>query len=391
MKKIYFSVNGVGLGHAGRCISIAREILQKMDVEIVFSTYGKAVSVLRNMGFRTYSSVPIMWYEDSRGGLDYRATMLHSPLIFKKMWIHFRNEYTIIRKEQPDIIVTDSRYTTIPASASFPAPRLYITNQPGIILPENNGRKNVFAERMTRWMNFNLLKGQDHIFLPDFPYPDSISILNMKFDDAPDEFKKKVSFEGPVYPLDPEYVLSSQIEELKDKYHLEDRFIYVAISGPGNSPGSVKNTLMEILKDYKIQSLMTTGDMSRTRIWHYGGITLLDGWLWERQVILSAAEVIISRAGLSTLSEIAAYGKKTLLIPQPNQPEQWSNAMGAKKLGFARVLPQDEVNRDNLFTVLDEVMESKEMEKAAYRVRKMAREYNGRKRIARKIMGYLDT
>ena len=47
--KVYFGACGVGFGHVGRCVPIARLLLKK-GFDVLFSTYGEACSYMDHEG-----------------------------------------------------------------------------------------------------------------------------------------------------------------------------------------------------------------------------------------------------------------------------------------------------------------------------------------------------
>lgn len=67
--------------------------------------------------------------------------------------------------------------------------------------------------------------------------------------------------------------------------------------------------------------------------------------------ILSKADLVVSRAGINILSELALLSKPTLLVPIPYlyQNEQNKNAKYFENLGLARILPQSKLSGETLF------------------------------------------
>ena len=51
--KVYIAACGMGLGHVGRCLPIAKR-LRELGIEVVFSTYGDAVYEASSAGFKVY-------------------------------------------------------------------------------------------------------------------------------------------------------------------------------------------------------------------------------------------------------------------------------------------------------------------------------------------------
>lgn len=79
-------------------------------------------------------------------------------------------------------------------------------------------------------------------------------------------------------------------------------------------------------------------------------------------VCMAAADLVIGRAGASTLSEIEALGKASILIPSPYVAEnhQYHNAMALVKRNAARIIEENELTSERLQNVIDEVLSNKE-------------------------------
>ncbi|MFO7991796.1 MAG: glycosyltransferase [Thermoplasmata archaeon] len=390
--KVYFSVIGIGLGHMTRCLSIA-EHLRRNGTDCVFSSYGKAVDLAEKSGFRTYRSKPIMWYQNEEGLVDFEKTLLNGPLMMKKMVGHFRREQKIVRKENPTLVVSDSRYSIIPASKDLNVPRLFITNQPKIYMPRENHTLNGTTrpwEKAGNWFNYRLLSGQNRVLLPDFPLPYSISERHMKFTEAPESFKCKTEFVGPIAPHRPNGASMDELQECCSKYGVEPgEFIYIAFSGPGKVKKEIKESIFSVFPDFDVPTIMGTAKPGKFKIHEKGNLRLVDGWIEERAGLMEASKLVISRAGLSTLSEMLAFGKKSVVIPQANQPEQESNAAGIEKLGVADRIEPCDITPERLLEGVKSMMRSREAEKAARKWKKKAEEWNGEKRCAEIIMGYM--
>ncbi len=392
--KVYFSVIGIGLGHIARCLTIADE-LREQGIECVFSSYGKAAELAEEQGFKTYDSHDLMWYQHENGRIDFEMTMLKSPLIFRKMVKHFKTEYERVNKEDPDLIISDSRYSIIPASGDLDVPRLYITNQPKILMPKDGGgRKRMMEnlEKMGSWFNYKLLSGQDKVLLPDFPLPYSISEKHMKMENAPQKFKKKTEFVGPIAPHRPNGASQERIENVCEKYDVPpEDFIYVAFSGPGEVKKEINNAIYDLFPDYDMPVVMGTGKPGDFNLRKKGNLRLVDGWIEEREELMEASDLVVSRAGLCTLSEIAAFGKKSVIIPQPNQPEQESNAEGVEKLGFGKKLDPEDTSEETLEKTLENVRTSKKIKKAAKKWKKKSHEWKGENKTAEIVMDFLES
>ncbi len=79
-------------------------------------------------------------------------------------------------------------------------------------------------------------------------------------------------------------------------------------------------------------------------------------------VCMAAADLVIGRAGASSLSEIEAMGKASILIPSPYVAEnhQYHNAMALVNRGAANIIEEKDLNTDSLGALIDELLSNPE-------------------------------
>ena len=90
--------------------------------------------------------------------------------------------------------------------------------------------------------------------------------------------------------------------------------------------------------------------------------TRVTEYIHDMDVCLAAADLVISRAGASTLSELEAVGRASILIPYPNAAEnhQYHNAMVLGKAGAAIVIEQKDLTLDALKGHVQSLYENRE-------------------------------
>lgn len=79
-------------------------------------------------------------------------------------------------------------------------------------------------------------------------------------------------------------------------------------------------------------------------------------------VCMAAADLVIGRAGASSLSEIEAMGKASILIPSPYVAEnhQFHNAMALVNRGAANIIEEKDLNTESLGALIDELLSNPE-------------------------------
>lgn len=105
-------------------------------------------------------------------------------------------------------------------------------------------------------------------------------------------------------------------------------------------------------------------------------------------VCMAAADLVVGRAGASSLSEIEAMGKASILIPSPYVAEnhQYHNAMALVNRNAARIIEEKDLTPDSLKALVNELLSDPE---TLFEIEKNARDMailDSRERIAEIII-----
>ncbi len=75
---------------------------------------------------------------------------------------------------------------------------------------------------------------------------------------------------------------------------------------------------------------------------------------------MAAADLVVSRAGAISVSEIQAMGKASILIPSPNVAEnhQYHNAMALVNKGAAEIIEEKDLNGESLLLKIQDILET---------------------------------
>ena len=90
---------------------------------------------------------------------------------------------------------------------------------------------------------------------------------------------------------------------------------------------------------------------------------------------LSACDLVICRAGASSLSEFQALGKASILIPSPNVTEnhQYHNAMALVNNNAAVIIEEKDLTGDRLLEEINKLINDKnKMNEIGLNAKKMA-------------------
>lgn len=124
--------------------------------------------------------------------------------------------------------------------------------------------------------------------------------------------------------------------------------------------------LLPFLHEKNIQLIWQTGkayhEVAKTEGKKYSGngIRIYD-FINRMNLAYAAADLVVSRAGAISVSELCCVGKPVILVPSPNVAEdhQTKNAMTLVNVNAAKLVKDSEC-RENLRSVMSEIFDSKE-------------------------------
>lgn len=147
-------------------------------------------------------------------------------------------------------------------------------------------------------------------------------------------------------------------------------------------------------KYYHIHSVGTNGGEFLEKLESMGfengklGTAEVRQYIDNMDTCMAAADVVIGRAGASSLSEIEALGKASILIPSPYVAEnhQYHNAMALVNRNAARIIEEKDLTTEALRKMLDELLSDKAELKEIEQNAKAMAVSDSRERIAEIIL-----
>ena len=89
-------------------------------------------------------------------------------------------------------------------------------------------------------------------------------------------------------------------------------------------------------------------------------------YIYDMPVVMAAADLVLCRAGASTISELTAIAKPSILVPSPNvvADHQTKNARVLEQAGGAVLLPESESSGEKLYQAAAAILNNKEKREA---------------------------
>lgn len=334
--KILFAGGGTA-GHINPALSVADYIKeQEKDTEMLF--------VGTKRGLET-KLVPAAGYDIKYidiCGIN-RKNLLKNISVLYKLQKSKRDAYKIIKGFAPDAVVCTGGYVSGPVMIAA-----YKAGVPSII-HEQNVYPGLTVKGSQKYATY----------------------VAVSFSETVEHLKKSkcVVTGNPIRPD----VLRGNYDDARKKLGLTKK-PYVLVFGGSLGAGKINDTMIGVLKrlskESKISMLFGTGDKNFADVSEKikkAGITLPDDikivpYINNMNDVMSACDLVVSRAGAITVSEIAALGKPSILIPSPNvvRNHQEQNAREFEKNGGAKVITEDELTPELLYDTIIKMTEDKD-------------------------------
>ncbi|MCJ7456071.1 hypothetical protein MUP07_04910 [Candidatus Bathyarchaeota archaeon] len=370
MLRVYVAPCGIGLGHITRCEPIA-DALVSQGAEVVYSTYSDGLDYARRRGLPTLPTVPIGFKAKEDGTVDFKMTAATSgfSLGVRRFLRQLTAEIRNIKRFKPDVVLSDSRVSSLIAGKLMGVPVALILNQFRVeIVKKPSAKKISPVERLfflivnIFWLFFRTFLGgvwarSDLMLIPDFPAPYTISASNLAI---PRRYKKKVKLIGPIVSDEPRERPSGGALNGSLFFASRKPLIYAAISGPKTERTVLADLLLESLRrfpsEYEVVASRGEPNGSSAPV-RDGNLTVYD-WVEDQYELMKVSDVVVSRAGHGTIMKAIMLGKPMILIPIPDHTEQYGNAKRASKLGLAEIVPQREITAERLLDATKRLLRS---------------------------------
>jgi uncharacterized protein (TIGR00661 family) len=299
MKTVLVAVLDWGLGHATRSIPVIRE-LQNQQVRVVLAGNGASFALLKqefpSLKFYELPDYGIRYPENGR---ILWTLIKQIPWLKRVLKTEFKVVTDVVQKEKVDAIISDNRY----GCHQVMIPSVIICHQLNLQLPRGWQWLSPF---INAWHEKYLLQF-NQIWVPDMP-------------------DKSLSFSGELSKSDLPDVkrigILSRFGKSSNSYN--SKFDLVAmVSGPEPQRSVFENIMRDQLRYFDGNALLVKGLPEQKEFTISGSLTEVNHLeASELEQILQDSKIVLARAGYSTVMDLAALGKKAILVPTPGQTEQ---------------------------------------------------------------------
>lgn len=316
MKRILVAPLDWGLGHATRCIPIIRELI-KRNCTVLIAGNGNSL-VLLKAEFPQIMFYALPGYEPtypSDGNMVLKI-MSQIPKFIRAINNEHSRIESIVQSNQVDLIISDNRY----GCWSRRVPSIFLSHQLNILMPKGLN----WMSTPVNFFNRQLVKKFTHCWIPD--YPDKDRRLSGRLSDYPEGYFRDVAYIGPLSRFASVHVSSNKYD------------VVCIFSGPEPQRSIFERKVMDQLEKTSLRYFVARGKLSAEHSTKMNEHSLAN--TEELQGVISQSALVIARSGYSTIMDLAALGKKGIVVPTPGQTEQEYLAQRWSKRGVLCSIPQ---------------------------------------------------
>jgi len=366
--KVLIMPCGIGMGHASRCVTIARK-LQEEGVDVAFASYGCGYEMLDSYHeYKTLKLPEIKFYGD-KGILDIKYTVKKSidiPYIFLKS---IYQESKIIKKFKPDIIVADSHFSVPITAKVLGVPCIMIQNELTLNFSElyPKEKKVEYLEKGLKKFIKDVCNLSEVIIIPDLQGSTEI----------PEKLDKKVVHTGPFLRDDNHNATSKEDIKRKLGFNNSEKIILVTVGGSDFGIELLKLICNAYSKLECDRLIFVTGPGIKADFICESDKIIKKKFLDNMMEWMKISDVIVTLGGHTTIMEIISLGIPNIIIPIDNHPEQLKNAVNIEKYGISIVkelknLDPNEISRD-----INRLLNDYKVIKKAEKVKEIFSHYHG--------------
>ncbi len=334
--KILFAAGGTG-GHINPALATAGEIRERYpDAEILFvGTKDKMEAKLVPAAGFDFTTIKISGFQRK---ISIENIIRNLKTIFYLLFCTFSVK-KILKKFKPDVVVGFGGYVSGPVVRT--AAKMGIPTA----IHEQNAYPGITNKTLAKIVDRVMLTAGEAEKYMQCKNPATVTGLPVR---------------GEMLRADRDFA--------RAKLGIKDDQKLILSMGGSLGAMTINNAMVDLITDnHKDESLYFIHAMGQYGLWvpdklKENGVNIdtaknieIREYISDMEVCMPAADVVICRAGASSLSELQALGKASILIPSPNVAEnhQYHNAMALVNKGAALIVEEKELTKEKMQSLFE--------------------------------------
>jgi UDP-N-acetylglucosamine--N-acetylmuramyl-(pentapeptide) pyrophosphoryl-undecaprenol N-acetylglucosamine transferase len=354
-----------GGGHFSPALAVIEQMPQDWEILLVGRKHTFEGDSALSLEYQTAKRLGLLFESITTGRFQRKFTK-HTFISMAKMPVGFSQAKKILSQFKPDAILSFGGYVSVPVVLAAAAVRVPIVIHEQTL---HAGLANKIASRFAKKI---CISWEESVKF--FPKEKVVLTGNPLREEFLNDTKSATSSRS----------ITDFLNELKERLthgtqYTHDPLIYIT-GGSGGAHGInvlVKGCLQKLLEEFTV--IHQTGDAKEFGDFErlskakadlpeaYRKFYLIEKFINPEEVlaIMSRADIVISRSGINTVTELLYLGKPCLLVPLPygQRNEQLTNAEFVKKIGLGEVIDQLSTSPDDLYAKVSEMISNVEVYK----------------------------
>jgi len=211
---------------------------------------------------------------------------------------------------------------------------------------------------------------------------------------------KRVVYTGTPTKVKPLNLSKTEKKKILKELNINDKLPIVLVFGGSQGAKRINDCIIEIIKNKlnkEYQIVWSTGAIQYDIIKEELKKDNIDiekvenakilPYIYNMDEVMSISDLVVARSGALTLTELALLGKPAIFIPLPSSTanRQEDNARVFEKSGAAKIILNNDVNKDNLNDMIKDIVLDKEKLNKMYQKSKKLAIYDVEDRILNEI------
>ncbi len=334
--KILFAAGGTG-GHINPALATAGEIRERYpDAEILFvGTKDKMEAKLVPAAGFDFATIKISGFQRK---ISIENIIRNLKTIFYLLFCTFSVK-KILKKFKPDVVVGFGGYVSGPVVRT--AAKMGIPTA----IHEQNAYPGITNKTLAKIVDRVMLTAEEAEKYMQCKNPATVTGLPVR---------------GEMLRADRDFA--------RAKLGIRDDQKLILSMGGSLGAMTINNAMVDLITDnHKDDSLYFIHAMGQYGLWvpdklKENGVDLNNAknieireYISDMDVCMPAADVVVCRAGASSLSELQALGKASILVPSPNVAEnhQYHNAMALVNKGAALIIEEKDLTKEKMQSLFE--------------------------------------
>lgn len=317
-KNILVAILNWGLGHAARCIPLIHELRTAGHSVILASDKRAGILLQKEFPDLPYIELPAYDIRYGSSNMLLNIAWQWPKIIFAGLHEH-RKVKEIVTQFQVDIIISDSRFGCFHREVRS----IFISHQLWIRTPVR--LLSFIVNRVNHW----IIRRFNECWIPD----------------SPNEPRLAGDLSRPISKIPVRYIgILSRLKAKTQEENPDNHSIVAILSGPEPQRTRFEQLLIDQAKSLEQAMLLIQGKTEEQAVERQEGPITIRPFASGAELIpiLLKVDIVLCRAGYSSIMDLVSLGKRAVLVPTPGQTEQEYLAKVCHSKGWFYSQTQDE-------------------------------------------------